>query len=213
MSTVDAREGIRRRLARAQFGRWFGIYFVAAAVWFFLGVLLGVVVAQHVTLAELAELAGEGGSLLPDRITATTIAVNNLRALGVVALGFVSVGLASVLVLLVNGLIVGVVVALGAGETSLLLMLALLLPHGILELSAFWLVAGVVFRVYHRLARYVVGRDERFLNRQEVFEAVVLLGAAAVVILVAAVIEVHVTPEVAEALTGQRVDLPAQQGP
>lgn len=207
MSVADARAGIRRRFARAQFGRWLGNYFLAAVVWFFLGVLLGGLLAQFVRLSALAEFAGEGGSLLPEKITATTIAVNNLVALGVDALGLVSVGLASVLMLLANGLVVGLVVALGAGETSLALMLVLLLPHGVVELSAFWLVAGVVFRVYHRLARYVVGRDEQFLDRQEVFEAVVLLGVAVLMILVAAVIEVHVTPAVAEALTGVEVDL------
>lgn len=207
MSEGDARETIRRRFARAQFGRWLGIHFVAAAGWFFLGVLVGVGLAQQISLEDLSRFAGEGGSLVPEQITATTIAVNNLTALGVDALGFVTVGLVSVLMLLFNGVVVGLVVALGAGETSWLLMFALLLPHGIVELPAFWLVAAVVFRVYHRMARYVVGRDEQFLDRQELFEAVVLLGVAVLMILVAAVIEVHVTPEIAEALTGEQIDI------
>lgn len=207
MRVADVREGVRRRFARARFRRWLGIYFVAAAVWFFLGVLLGAALAQWVSLSDLADLAGEGGTFLPARITVSTIAVNNLLALGVTALGLVTVGLVSVLVLLLNGLVVGLVVALGAGETSLALMLVLIVPHGIVELPAFWLVAGIAFRVYHRLARYVVGRDDRFLDRQEVFEAVVLLGVAVLMILVAAVIEVHVTLAIAEALTGRTVEL------
>lgn len=207
MSAADVRESIRRRFAGAAFGRWLGIHFAAAVAWFFLGALLGVALAQRVSLAALSEFAGEGGSVLPEQITATTVAVNNLLALGVDALGLVTVGLASVLMLLLNGFVVGLVVGLLAGETSLLLLVALLLPHGVVELTAFWLVAGVVFRVYHRMARYVVGRDERFLDRQEVFEAAVLFGVAVLMILVAAVIEVHVTPAVAEALTGRSIDL------
>lgn len=207
MNGSDVGEAVSRRFERAQFGRWFGIYFAAAAGWFFAGVLLGVALAQQISLADLAEVAGEGGSFLPEKITVTTIAVNNLVALGVDALGLVSVGLASVLMLLLNGLFVGLVVTLGASEVSPLLMAALILPHGVVELPAFWLVAGIGFRIYHRLARFVVGWDEAFLDRQELFEAAVLLVVAVIMILVAAVIEVHVTPWVAEALTGQSIDL------
>lgn len=207
MTGTGVDETLRRYFARARFRRWLGIHFAAAAGWFFLGALLGVALAQGMTIEDLARFAGENGSLLPDRITVTTIAVNNLVAFGVNALGLVTVGLASVLMLLLNGVVLGLVVALGASETSVTLMLALILPHGVVELSAFWLMAGIVFRVYHRLARYVVGWDDEFLGRQEVFEAGVLVVVAVLMIVVAAVIEVHVTPRVAEALTGQRIEL------
>lgn len=207
MSRTELPRSIRQRLALSQFRRWFGGYFLAAVVWFFLGVAIGVGLSWRVSLATLSEMMTGNGSMMPEQITVTTIAVNNLVALGVNALGFLTVGLASVLMLLLNGLVVGLVVALGASETSTLLMFALLAPHGVVELPAFWLVSGVVFRVYHRLARYVVGQDEQFLDRQELFEVSVLLGVAVLMILVAAVIEVHVTPVVAEALTGQSIDL------
>lgn len=207
MTLGDLPSAVGRRFERARFRRWFGVHFAAAVAWFALGTLVGVGLADAITLEEFAGYAAEDDQLLPERITVTFIAVNNLIALGVDVLGFVTVGLASVFMLVVNGVVLGLVVTLGAADTSPLLLAALILPHGVLELSAFFMVAGVVFRVYHRLARYVLGWDDAFLDRQEVFEAAVLVVLAAVMILVAAVLEVHLTPVVAEVLTGEEIHL------
>lgn len=204
MSVEKARNGLVTRLDQARFRRWFGIHFAAAVAWFLVGVVLGMALVWTVRLEALAEMS-QGSSPFPERFTVITIFVNNLIALGIDALGLVSVGLTSVLVLVLNGLLLGAVFAAGASEVSLLLLALLVVPHGIIELSAFWLVAGISFRVYHRLGRYIVGWDETPLTRQEAFEAAVLLGLSVLMILVAAVIEVHLTPEIAELVTGREI--------
>lgn len=51
----------------------------------------------------------------------------------------------------------------------------LILPHGVLELGAFFLVAGLGFRVTHRLINYLRRKDETLITGQEIFEIGVLL--------------------------------------
>lgn len=198
-------ERLRRTAGAARFRRWFGVHFLAAILVFAAGGVAGGLLVGAMDVESLQQFAGDG-SILPDRITVLSLTVNNLIALGVDALGLVTVGLASVLMLFLNGLLVGVVVALAVGQgSSPLLLAALIVPHGVLELGAFFLVGGMSFRLYHRLARYLVGADDRPITKVELFEMAVLLGVAVLSIPVAAAVEVYVTPAVAELLTGQEV--------
>lgn len=187
---------------RARFRRWFGRYFLAAALVFAFGAALGIVAVAVTDLSSLEEFFAGMESPFPDRITFWTVLTNNLLALGVTALGLVSFGLLAALSLLFNGLLLGVVVAIGAGEGSLLAMAALILPHGVLELAAFFLVAGLSFRVTHRFVDYLRGVDETPITRQELFEIAVLIVAAALAIAVAAWIEAELTLRIARALVG-----------
>jgi uncharacterized membrane protein SpoIIM required for sporulation len=70
----------------------------------------------------------------------------------------------------------------------------------VLELPAFWLVGAVALRVVHRLVRYLRGLDDAALTRREAVEAGALVVAAAVLVVVAAWVEVAVTPAVADAV-------------
>jgi stage II sporulation protein M len=191
---------VRRRLARARLRRWFGVHFGLAVALFFVGVLAGYGFSDPEIVQEMTPY-GAGGTL-PVEFTAGTIFLNNLLAVGVDALGLVTLGLASAFSLLLNGFVLGLVMGLASTEVSPLLALALVVPHGVLELPAFWLVAAVAFRVTHRLARYLWGRDERVLTRQELFEVGVLFVATVVLIGVAAWIEVNVTPVVGDLVAG-----------
>lgn len=182
---------IRGRFAQAQFGRWFGIYFAFAAALFFAGAFLGYVVADPAILDQLADVDGE--PLFPEEITTWVIFLNNVLAIGVTALGIVTLGLAAVFSVVVNGFILGLVFGLALTVIPVTTALILVIPHGVIELTAFFLVAGITFRVNHRLARYVAGHDETVLTRQELFEMGVLFVVAVVLIAIAAWIEANVT--------------------
>lgn len=189
-------------LARARFRRWFGGYYLAAVFVFALGVGLGVALVVATDLGGLSELVEDLDSMFPDRLTFWIILQNNLVAVGVTALGLVSFGLVAVVSLLLNGFVVGVVVAMAAREEMLLTALTLIVPHGLLELAAFWLIGALSFRVTHRFVNYLRGMDETPITRQELFEIGVLLGVAALAIVVAAWIEATVTMEIARWLVG-----------
>lgn len=191
-----AEGGPGRRLADARFRRWFGRYFLLATGLFALGALGGYAVADP---ALLAAFAGPGGeSMLPERITTWTIFLNNVVAVGVTALGLVTLGFAAAFSVAFNGFVLGLVVGLATTSLAATTTLALIVPHGVFELTAFFLVAAVTFRVNHRLARYVAGHDETILTRQELFEILVLFAVAVVLIALAAWIEVNVTPAVGD---------------
>ncbi len=188
--------GFRRRFERARFRRWFGVHFALAVVLFSLSALGGYLLAEP---APFESTFGTGGeSVFPARITTWTIFLNNVVAVGVTALGLVTLGLMAAFSVALNGFVVGLVFGLRAPAIETTTALALIVPHGVIELTAFFLVAGITFRVNHRLARYLAGYDETLLTRQELFEVAVLFAVALAMIAVAAWIEVNVTPVVGE---------------
>jgi stage II sporulation protein M len=200
--TPGLRERLAGRFARANYRRWLGGYLLVAVVLFFVAAAAGWELLSAFSVEQLQALGEEfgpaGGTDFLPKLTTMTIFLNNARVAFIAALGAVTGGITSVFVLLLNGFIVGAVVNAGAKATSLPMVLALIVPHGVLELPAFWVVSAVSFRVTHRFGRYAWGADERPLTRQEVFEAVVIFVAMVAVLLVAAAIEVHVTPAIGE---------------
>lgn len=191
---------------RAVARRWLGGYLAVSVALFGAGVGLGWVLIAGVQPSALAGFAG-GSSLFPSRITVWTLLVNNLLALGVVLAGVVTFGVTAAASLLFNGLLLGFL--LGApGGPSLGTSLALILPHGVLELPAFWIAGAVAFRTSHRLVRYLRGQDDEILTTAERYEAVLLTVVAVGLIGVAAVIEARFTVAIAEALLGRSLGTP-----
>lgn len=186
--------------------RWLGGYLVAAIAVFGAGVGLGWVLVAGVQPSALAGF-DSGPSLFPTRITVRTLLVNNLLALGVVLVGVVTFGVTAAASLLFNGLLLGFL--LGAAEgPSLATSLALILPHGVLELPAFWIAGAIAFRASHRLVRYLRGQDDEILTAAERYEAVLLALVAVGLIGIAAVVEARFTVDIAEALLGRSVGAP-----
>jgi stage II sporulation protein M len=185
---------------RASYTRWFGRYLLVALVAFFGSALMGYVVVDAIPLEQLRALVPDE-SVLPEFST-VAIALNNLRVLALLAGGLLTMGLIAVLVLFVNGLVVGAVVALAVQQSSWFVILAALLPHGVLELPAFWLAAAITFRFAYRVLRYALGYDGTPLTRVEAYELVVLFAVLTLVIVVAAWVEVNVTPEVVRWVAG-----------
>lgn len=188
---------------RAIASRWLHPWFFLATLTFLVGAAVG---AGAMTLASpdaLASAAATFGNpdIFPDRLTTWTIFSNNVVALGVVAAGTVSFGAAAAFALLFNGLLLGAIVVLVSSETGPLVLLALILPHGVLELPALFLVGGVAYRVSRRLVAYLRGNEGPPTDR-ELGEAAALIAVAVLLLAVAAFIEANVTPKIGQAVAG-----------
>jgi uncharacterized membrane protein SpoIIM required for sporulation len=185
-----------------QFTRWFGWHLVAALAVFFGTAFAGYAVFGALPVEELADVVPGDGPLAGVEFTFPSIMFNNLRALLLMGLGAVTGGLLTLFGLFVNGLLVGAVVGLVIQETSWTFVLAALLPHGVIELSAFFMAASIGLRVPHRIARYLMAYDEKPITRTEAVELAVLSVIMIVMIVVAAAIEVYITPDVIEWVGG-----------
>lgn len=199
-SAESDRQSPSRGYDRTRFSRWFRWHLAASLAVFFASAFAGYAILGALPIESLQELV-PADSPLPE-FGFVPIMLNNLRVLVMVLLGSVTLWLISLLVLAVNGLMVGGVVAIVVQQTSWTVILAALLPHGIIELSAFFVAASISLRVTHRLIRYGLGYDETPLTRTELKELAVLVVVLALLIVVAAWIEVNVTPWVLEQVTG-----------
>jgi len=178
---------------------------VGAATALFAVSLLGGL-AMAAAGVDLLELLGIQNleELLPEdfELTAWFVFANNARVYLLLVLGAVSLGLGTVFVLAFNGVLVGWVVGIAAPQIGVGPVLALLVPHGIFELPAFWLAGGVGLRLVHLAVNYLRGRRDHFLSRPEWRRTGLLVLVGLVLVAVASVVEVYVTPAVAEAIYG-----------
>jgi stage II sporulation protein M len=191
-----------RPAARRIAARWLGWPLLAALGTFATGAAVGAGLTAATAPAALANAAAafDAESPFPDRLTTLTVLRHNLLALGVAATGVLTFGVMTAFLLFVNGLLLGAVLV--AAEADSLVLAAALVPHGVLELPAFWLVGAVAFRIVARLVDYLRGAVDRFLPREEVAEAVLLFGLAVLLLAVAAWVEATLTPRIVAAVAG-----------
>ncbi|ELZ25704.1 hypothetical protein C475_09604 [Halosimplex carlsbadense 2-9-1] len=204
---ASGRRSLRELHREARFTRWFRWHLVAALAVFFgsafaaYAVVGSIPVAQLEALIEDAQAGMPADSPLPE-LAFVPLLLNNLRALLLIGLGTITGGLLSLFGLVVNGGLVGAVVSVVVRQTSWAVILSLLLPHGVIELSAFFAAAAIGLRVPHRIVRYLLGWDETPLSRVELYELAVIAALLVVMIVVAAWIEVYLTRDVAEWILG-----------
>jgi stage II sporulation protein M len=122
----------------------------------------------------------------------TVFAHNAGIALGAAA-GVLTFGVYTTWVVLVNGFTIGAVAA-DAVEANGWAWAALgLLPHGVVELPAFWLAGAVGFRWLAFVRTVARGDRDRIGGPWLVLESLAVVGFALALLLVAAVVEVLVT--------------------
>lgn len=182
--------------SRGRFRRWFGVHLAVATAVFVVGLGFGVAVGETLPL-PLDRFVARTESALPDRLTFWTVFSNNLLAVAMMLAGGLTLGLLTLLSLFVNGLVVGLVGTLALQSMSPLVLLALVAPHGILEIPAFLAVGAIGLRVPHRASRYLLGYDETPLSRVELYELGVLVVLSVAAIAVAAFVEANYTRQVA----------------
>lgn len=179
---------------------------------FALGTVIGIgLLLAGVNLLELvAELLEEG--LFPEledeefELTATFFIANNSQAYVMAILGALSLGLLTAFVMVFNGIVVG---NIGAAVGELLgvdYILVGLAPHGIFELPALFIAAGVGFRLLYRFGQRVLGSREAFLTKSYVARTLALVVFGWLLLVLAAFVEAYVTAALLEALFGARLE-------
>lgn len=118
-----------------------------------------------------------------------------------IAAGAVLFGLPTVYLLSFNGFVFGATVADAAGTLGPLRALALVAPHGVLELPAIWLAGAVGLRWLHLVWRLASGGSSATGVPRAVLDSLAAVGLVLLLLAVAAVVEATVTVPLARALT------------
>jgi stage II sporulation protein M len=190
-------------------GRFVGF----AAGLFAIGVVIGVALlaAGYNLLEIVADLLGEG--LFPEEIADFSgfeltrfLLVNNTQAFLLSIVGALSLGLLTAWAMVFNGIIVGNVGAAVAGTVGLDYILVGLLPHGVFELPALFIAAGVGFRLLYRLGQRLRGTRDAAFTKPYLYRTAILVLVAWLLLAVAAVVEAFVTPALLEALFAERLE-------
>lgn len=177
-----------------------GRMFVLSVVLYALTTLLGFEVAQGPggdeatarAVQGLAEILAPLAGLEPPAMMAFIFLNNAVKSLAVILLGF-SLGIVPFIFLVLNGVITGVVLNAVASEAGPGAAIALIAPHGIIEVPAILLASALGFRVAEAVIWRIAGRpaspSREFKAGLSLYVKVVLPS-----LLVAAVIEAFVTP-------------------
>ncbi|SFS33437.1 stage II sporulation protein M [Halostagnicola kamekurae] len=145
-----------------------------------------------------AGLGGGGGVAL--ETSATFFIFKNTPPFLASILGALTLGVFTFFVMTFNGLLIGnIAVAIG-GEVGYGLILALLVPHGIFELTALFVGAGVGFRFVYRAGQRVLGTHEALFTKSYLARTALLVVFAWLMLVVAAFVEAYLTIPVAELL-------------
>ena len=197
---------LRPPAVRGIYRRWLRLYVPLATLVLGASALVGFLLGSAVPVEALPtpQNPGQNGIFTP--LTTVDIAVNNLVAMTVILLGAVSLGLVSLFGLVLNGLLIGVIVGIAVQELSPLVVLALLVPHGILEIPALLVAAAIGLRFARLTVRYIRGLEADLVTTRDLREAGWLVAVCAVLIVVAAFIEANLTIPFAEWVAGG--DLP-----
>lgn len=127
----------------------------------------------------------------------TTPRVNSLLVNNLTAIALLTVFPFCLVVLLLNGFNIGRIVGVGLRTDQLDTVVALVGPHGVFEFSAMFVAGAVGLRLPYELIQYLRGRKDDILDRADLFGLLRLLGVAVGLTVVAAVVEAHLTLDIA----------------
>ncbi|MFC4540651.1 stage II sporulation protein M [Halosolutus amylolyticus] len=131
-------------------------------------------------------------------LSATFFITNNtppfLAAIG----GALTLGFVTAVIMLFNGVLIGnLVVAIGL-ETGIGPIIALIVPHGIFELPALFVAAGVGFRLLHRAGQRIAGTRDALFTRAYLVRTGALVVFGWLLLVLAAFVEAYLTVPIAE---------------
>ncbi|SIR91682.1 stage II sporulation protein M [Natronorubrum thiooxidans] len=142
------------------------------------------------------DLPGEGGL----ELSASFFIMNNTPPFLAAIAGAITLGAVTLLIMVFNGVLVGNIVAAMGAQTGLGVIFALLVPHGIFELPALFVAAGVGFRFVHRIGQRIAGSRASLVTKRYLAQTAALVGFAWLLLVLAAFVEAYVTGLLADAL-------------
>jgi uncharacterized membrane protein SpoIIM required for sporulation len=128
------------------------------------------------------------------------ILLKNLRVVALLTVGSFTLGVPTFLNLFLNGYVLGVVISVFSPNLGIEKLLLLILPHGIFEIPAIIIAGAAGFKIPYEILRYLAGRKEVILTREDIKEYLTLALISIVLIVIAAWIEANVTLRIAERL-------------
>jgi uncharacterized membrane protein SpoIIM required for sporulation len=130
-----------------------------------------------------------------------SILLNNLKVIFLMLAGAITFGLSTFINLMFNGFNVGVLV----GSTFLTneplkLIAGFILPHGIFEIPAMLISAVAGFKIPYEIIQYLRDKKEKPLTEEDIKEFLKLAVISIILIIIAAFVEVYITPKIANYL-------------
>ncbi len=164
---------------------------------FVLGIVAGAIAAAagYDVLEMIAEAVGEHPfeGIEEEDLTAAWFIRNNSVPFLLAIAGVVTLGFLTLYILVFNGIIVGNVAWFVASTDGVGVLFVGLAPHGVFELTAIFVAAGVGFRLLHRLGQRVLGDREAFVSKPYLLRTALLVAFAWLLLALAAFVEAHVT--------------------
>ncbi len=185
-------------------------YLIAATILFIVGILLGITAAIYypeLIQQAITQLEEQLRRLGEDIFTAKLgqgiwiLFLHNLKALVMIAVLGLILGIYPAFAMLLNGLIIGVVGVMSVAASSLAGFLAGIVPHGIFEIPALLIAASIGLRLglaplfNRKSSPFAAPKPNAWQGyRHELVAAGKLLIVCAALLLVAAFVEVAITP-------------------
>jgi len=193
MKIARAGRSVRRSLD--EFDR-LQTFLLAAVGWFTVGFIAGFLIVPDIA-ADTTSTIGTN----TEQPALTFIAGRNLQVALLLLAGGLTFGGTTLVTLGWNGFSFGMAAATAAQLGVPIEVLAMLVvPHAILEIPAFWIAGTVGWYVPYQFVQYLRERKERPLTRGEIHGLVAMTGVSVGLIVLAAGIEVWVTPALAKAV-------------
>ena len=182
--------------------------FTVALFAFGAAVGLAIGAAGYDVLELIAEALGEHPfeGIEEEDLTAEWFLRNNSVPFLMAIAGAITLGILTAYILVFNGIIVGNVAWVVGGVVGADFIVVGLAPHGIFELTALFIAAGVGFRLLHRFGQRVLGRRESFATKPYLVRTALLVVFAWLLLALAAFVEAHVTGIFLDALFADRID-------
>lgn len=149
-------------------------------------------------LEELMNLFGPLKELNVFVLVALIFFNNSLKALAAIFSGL-AFGIGPLVFLVINGTLIGIVIKGASQQYGAMVTMISLLPHGILEIPSIILASALGFRLGSGVFQKILGKDSQVksdMKRSLIIFVVIILP----VLLIAALLEVFVTPLVVAGL-------------
>ena len=140
----------------------------------------------------------EGGPTGAFELSASFFIFQNPPPFLVSIAGAITLGLLTTLIMVVNGVLIGNIMFAVGVETGVGVIIALIAPHGIFELPALFIAAGVGFRLVYRAGQRLAGSRGTLFTREYVLRTAVLVVFGWLVLVHAAFVEAYLTIPIAE---------------
>ncbi|WP_292460153.1 stage II sporulation protein M [Methanothermococcus sp.] len=171
---------------------------VLTLVIFIIGFIIGIVSINNLSKINNGDLPNFKPKI---QFNFPFILTNNLKVIFLMLAGSITFGLSTFINLIFNGFNVGVLIG-STFQTNepLKLIAGFILPHGIFEIPAMLISAVAGFKIPYEVIQYLRDKKEKPITEEDIKEFLKLALISIVLIVIAAFVEVYITPKIANYL-------------